>query len=78
MAEFDDIRPFRDDEVAGVLQRMLADEDFIGFISSYRAPVLSRIFTRLVKQRIRSVLSRETRHIDSIDKFQHIISYPIM
>jgi 1-acyl-sn-glycerol-3-phosphate acyltransferase len=74
VAEFDDIRPFRDDEVAGVLQRMLADEDFIGFISSYRAPVLSRIFTRLVKQRIRSVLSRETRHIDSIDKFQHIVS----
>ena len=74
MTEFDNIRPFRDDEVEAVLIRMLADEDFIEFISSYRAPLLSRIFTRLVKHRVRAVLARETRHIDSIDKFQHLVS----
>jgi hypothetical protein len=74
VAEFDDIRPFKDDEVEGVLLRMLADEDFINFISRYRAPVLSRIFARLVKHRVRTVLSRQTKHIDSIAKFQHLIA----
>lgn len=74
VAEFDDIRPFKDEEVEAVLLRMLADEDFIDFISSYRAPILYKIFRRLVKQRVRTVLSRETRHIDSIDKFQRLVA----
>lgn len=74
VAEFDDIRPFQDDEVEAVLRRLLADEDFIDLISSYRAPIVSRIFTRLVKLRVRTVLAREIRHIDSIDKFQRMVS----
>jgi hypothetical protein len=74
VAEFDDIRPFLDHEVQGVLRRMLADEDFIDFISRYRVPILSKVFPRLVKRRVRSVLSKRTRHISSIVSFQQLIS----
>ena len=42
MDQFDSIRPYNDDEVAAVLQRLLADADFLSMITQYRFPTASR------------------------------------
>ncbi len=74
MAEFDDIRPFTDEEVAAVLRRLLADDEFIDVISKYRVPMLSRLFPSITRQRVRKSLAVDIRHIDSVDSFQSMIS----
>jgi 1-acyl-sn-glycerol-3-phosphate acyltransferase len=74
MSGFDDIRPYEDSEVSDVLRRLLSDKDFMGFISKYRAPVLSRFFSSLVRKKVHSVLSRELSSVDSVFSFQSMMS----
>jgi len=74
MSGFDDIRPYEDSEVADVLRRLLSDADFLGFISRYRAPILSRFLPSLVKKKVQAVLSRELSSVDSVYSFQSMMS----
>lgn len=75
MSEFDDIRPYRDAEVAGVLARLLRDGDFLDIVSRFHLPRL-RFFSRplarlLVRRRLRSLV----RGVVSIDGFQQLVAY---
>ncbi len=74
MSGFDDIRPYEDSEVTGVLQRLLSDQDFLGFISKYRAPRLSRFFPNWIRKKIRATLARELETVDSVHGFQTMMS----
>ena len=70
MDRFDSIRPYNDDEVASVLQRLLSDEDFLSIITQYRFPVASRYFSWLLRPIIARKLRNELSQINSVSALQ--------
>lgn len=75
MAEFDDIRPYEDDEVQGVIRRLLADDEFLLFLARYQLPGLTRWFPGLVKLMISRALRKQLGGVDSISGFQDVVSH---
>lgn len=74
MNEFDDMRPYHDDEVKDVLQNLLADKDFLDFLSTYHSPRLSHFFPSVVRYFIRRMLLRQLGSINSVIEFQRAVS----
>ncbi|MBM7455705.1 1-acyl-sn-glycerol-3-phosphate acyltransferase [Oceanisphaera litoralis] len=71
---FKDIRPYRDDEVAGAIQRLIRDDEFIGAIAKYRFSTLSGIGGPFIKALIRLYLSWRWRKLDSIRQIQQEVA----
>ena len=71
MGEFDAIRPYGDDEVPVVLQRLLQDRELLRTLAGYRFPRLSRWLPGMASALVGAGLRREARGIDSIDALQH-------
>ncbi|MBV1877560.1 MAG: 1-acyl-sn-glycerol-3-phosphate acyltransferase [Pseudomonadales bacterium] len=72
--EFEDIRPFHDDEVALVIKQLLADGEFLTFLGQYHSPRLSRIFPAFSRFFAARLLNRSLGQIDTVNGFQQIIS----
>jgi hypothetical protein len=70
---FADIRPYRDDEVRPVLERLLGDGEFLRTIAALRLPRLARTLPGLAQWLVRRVLSREACAIDSVLELQHVV-----
>ena len=70
---FADIRPYRDDEVAPVLERLLADDEFLGAIASLRMGRVAALVPALVRPLVRFGLAREVRGVKDIGGVQDII-----
>lgn len=73
MDQFDSIRPYNDNEVASVLQRLLADVDFLSIITQYRFPVASRYFGWLLRPIIAGKLRSELKAVNSVAALQERI-----
>jgi 1-acyl-sn-glycerol-3-phosphate acyltransferase len=71
---FDDIRPYRDDEVRTVLNRVLADAEFLGALARFRFPSLPRCLLAASKLLIRWTLARETRQVCDVQSFQAVVA----
>lgn len=69
-AEFDDIRPFNDDEVPLILKRVLADPEMHAAIGAWVAPGLNRKAPWLLRPLIRLSLAWQFRGIRRVDDFQ--------
>lgn len=69
-ADFDDIRPYNDDEVRPTLQRLLADNEFLDAIAKLKMPALSRFAAPLMRGTIRRALEKETRSVNGVQDFQ--------
>ncbi|MCZ6502874.1 MAG: 1-acyl-sn-glycerol-3-phosphate acyltransferase [Gammaproteobacteria bacterium] len=74
MGSFEDIRPYEDLEVAGVIGRLLRDQEFLQFIGKWQAPRLHRFLPWLVEMRVIRQLGRQLSGVDSIRSFQEIIA----
>jgi hypothetical protein len=74
MSEFDDIRPYHDDEVDGVLANLLANRDFLEFIAKFKLPRLNAVFPKFTNYLVRIVLSRQVRKVHSIKDFQMAVA----
>ncbi|ART83054.1 acyltransferase [Oceanisphaera profunda] len=73
---FKDIRPYRDDEVAGAIQRLIHDDEFVGAIAKYRFSTLSGIGGPVIKALIRLYLSWRWRKLKSVRHIQlEVASY---
>lgn len=70
---FADIRPYRDDEVRPVLERLLVDVEFLGNLAKLRLPQMTRWVPGLSRWLVRQVLSREMRGIDSVATLQMVV-----
>lgn len=70
---FADIRPYRDDEVAGVLARLIRDPEFADVLLRMRAPRIARVWPALGRLLIRLVLARFFRGIRSVADFQELV-----
>ncbi len=69
MSEFDDIRPYYDDEVDGVLATLLANRDFLEFIAKFKLPRLNAVFPKFTTYLVRIVLSRPVRKAHRLQDF---------
>ena len=74
MTDFEDIRPFHDDEVAYELRKLVNDDGFVDFLASWLTPPLSRYAPSLVRSLLKLYLSRLIRPIKDIDAFQSLIA----
>ena len=73
MDQFDSIRPYHDNEVAAVLQRLLADTDFLSMITQYRFPTASRYVDWLLRPLIAWKLRHELSKVQSVAALQERI-----
>ena len=74
MGSFEDIRPYEDLEVAGVVGRLLRDREFLRFIGMWQAPRLHRFLPWLVEMQVIRQLGRQLSGVDSIRSFQDILA----
>ena len=73
---FKDIRPYRDDEVAGAIQRLIHDDEFVSAIAKYRFATLSGIGGPVIKALIRLYLGWRWRKLNSVRQIQsEVASY---
>ena len=70
---FEDIRPYRDEEVAGVIQGVLQDREFLDTIAGMKFPRLSHVFPGLVRPLIARVLRRELGPVTDVRQLQELI-----
>ena len=70
-----DIRPYRDEEVADVLGRLLHDSEFLDAIAALRLGKLARLAPALVRPLVRFKLAREVRGVNDISAMQEVIKH---
>jgi hypothetical protein len=74
MSEFDDIRPYNDSEVPAVLERLIADHEFLHLLLARKAPRLCKflpwIFKPLARPFIQRSLHRLTADVHTVADFQ--------
>lgn len=68
-----DIRPYRDDEVAVVLARLLENSEFLGALAAFRIGRLASLLPGLVRPIVRCLLAREVRGVSDVRSMQLII-----
>ncbi len=73
MDNYSDIRPYNDQEVAPVLQRLLADPELLDTMAKLRAPAALRRFPGLLRPLVRWVLKKQLRGVSSVREFQIIV-----
>ncbi|MEE9253567.1 MAG: 1-acyl-sn-glycerol-3-phosphate acyltransferase [Pseudomonadales bacterium] len=71
--EFDDIRPYRDEEVADVIDRLLDDRELLAAVTGFVLPWLAPMLRLRVAPLLGIWLRRRTRHIQSIRQFQELL-----
>ncbi|MEH6625088.1 MAG: 1-acyl-sn-glycerol-3-phosphate acyltransferase [Motiliproteus sp.] len=71
---FKNIRPYNDDEVAEVVQRLLNTSEFISAMGQFQFPLLSRYFSAGVNALVRWGLSRQLSGVADVAAMQVVIS----
>ena len=67
---FDDIRPYRDEEVPEVLSRLVEDPNALRGVAGFVAPWCYRLAPRLTLAATKLGLTRQVRGLDSVDALQ--------
>ena len=65
MTDFDDIRPYNDEEVLAALARIVNDDECLNLIAGIKFPTLFKIFPLLLRPLLRWNLSRRVKGIQS-------------
>ena len=68
-----DIRPYRDDEVAVVVQRLLRDPEFLDALARFRLGRVAHFLPGLWRGIVRRVLARELRGVEDVHGMQMVI-----
>jgi 1-acyl-sn-glycerol-3-phosphate acyltransferase len=76
MPDFSDIAPFSDQEVSGVLRRILKNKQAIAGVATYLLPQASRRYPRIIQTLIKLYLHYKILGISSLAKFQKILLAP--
>jgi len=70
MPQFDDIRPYNDDEVRPILDRLLNDPEFLDSTTKFKFPNVGLMLAPLVRPLVKRRLRQETEGIASVQDFQ--------
>lgn len=73
VSRFDNIRPFRDEEVPTVLARVLADDELMQVLIRFRLPWLPAWMHAVSAPLVRAFLCCKTRSVKDIRSFQAIV-----
>ena len=73
MDDFEDIRPYRDEEVRPVVDRLLEDEALSRALAKFKHPLLYRFLPGWVTGKVQTALAAETAHVQTIHDVQLII-----
>lgn len=75
MDDFEDIRPYRDDEVAGVVARLVNDAELLEFLGRYDSPLLARVLPGIVRLLARRRVKQLLEQVTDIRSFQQAIAH---
>jgi len=73
MLEFDDIRPYHDGEVRSILDRLLADNEFLDTVAKLKLPNAAGFAAKFARPVVRGRLAKEVAGIESVTGFQSLI-----
>lgn len=73
MHDFEDIRPYHDEEVRGVVDALLDDLDLSRAMGKFKHPKLYKLFPGPVARLTQSALKNELRHVNCVRDVQDII-----
>jgi hypothetical protein len=73
MSKFDDIRPYNDDEVRPVIERLLVDNELLTAIGRFRFPWAPEWLLFLIKPLIQHFLKRQSAAIHSVYDLQTML-----
>ena len=73
MDDFEDIRPYRDDEVRPVVERLLQDTALSSALAKFKHPLLYKFFPGWVTTKAHAILAEEITHVQTIHDVQQII-----
>lgn len=71
---FQSIRPYRDGEVAEVLNRMVRDNELVDVITHYQFPRLPHFIRRILRPAVRIALAAKVGEIENITSFQKMVA----
>lgn len=71
--EFDDIRPYHDDEVRPTLDRILADPELVDAVTRLKFPRLNRWAGGLLRPLVKRVLVQQLAGVNSVNGFQDVV-----
>jgi 1-acyl-sn-glycerol-3-phosphate acyltransferase len=71
--DFDDIRPYQDEEVDGVLSELVEDPEFLGAVATLRLPKLFRLSKTLTRSLVRRKLKQKLNQYHSVSQLQHTV-----
>jgi hypothetical protein len=74
MNDFDDIRPYRDDEVRPTIERMLADPELTDAVTRLKFPALHGWLGWLLKPLVRMKLAQQLAGINDVKGFQRVVA----
>lgn len=70
---FAQIRPYNDDEVAGVIARLLGNTELLDAVARLRAPRLAGVFGAWLRPLVRGALAHQVRGVHDVRSFQRIV-----
>lgn len=73
MYDFEDIRPYRDDEVTGVVRGLMDDLELSRALAKFRYPGMYKMFPGPMARLVQVRLKQELRHVHTIRDVQIII-----
>jgi hypothetical protein len=74
MSEFDEIRPYNDDEVATALARLVDEPNIISAVARFIAPLPNRWLPGLVQCWVARVLKTQASRIHTVEEFQQFLA----
>ncbi len=75
MTSFDDIRPYHDNEVAGVISNLLQEKDFLKFLGQWQSPRLQKVLPWFVEWMVKRYLFKKLNGVSSIAGFQDVVEF---
>lgn len=74
MDQFKDIRPYNDEEIRPVLDKLITNPEFLASIASFYSPRLSRLFPGVMRRVAEKKLKGQLKSVDSVATMQDVIA----
>ena len=72
--QFDEIRPYHDDEVSNVVTRLLASQELFSALAKFRFPRLSRWLPFIIEPLVKKALQKQLSGVDTVAQMQDIVA----
>jgi 1-acyl-sn-glycerol-3-phosphate acyltransferase len=71
---FDDIRPYRDDEVVAVIQKLINDPSLLASIASFKMPRMNKLLPSLSQWLVKTTLKLRASKFHNIEQIQNEVA----